>query len=78
MRTNESFSGLTQDTLAPRAEYTLRSKIARWAIGLALAGGLGIGVASAQVVVSHAPSAAHAAHLVSVSPDNVTGGPGNG
>lgn len=78
MRTHEY---LTQDTHAQLAggAHTLRSKISRWAIGLALAGGLGVGVASAQVAASHAPSAAHVAQLASVSPDTgVTGGPGNG
>lgn len=78
MRTNEYSTTDTQAQLSG-ATHTLRSKIARWAIGLALAGGLGVGVASAQVAVSHAPSAAHVTHLASVSPDTgVTGGPGNG
>lgn len=69
----------TADTLRISSAPARRGRIARWALGLALTAGLGVGVASTQLTSGHTTSSHVSVRLASdTSATGVTGGPGNG
>ncbi|HEX6818852.1 MAG TPA: hypothetical protein VF120_10785 [Ktedonobacterales bacterium] len=69
----------TADTLRVSEAPARRGRVARWALGLALTAGLGVGIASTRVTSNHTTSSHVSVRLVSDSSSTgVTGGPGNG
>lgn len=79
MSLNFSSQSATWDLASSQTAAKRSSRIARWAVGLALAGGLGFGVASAHFTGSHSTISATSSFVAyDTTSSGVTGGPGNG